>query len=137
MVDSALTNAEVERIALDLVMQLERAAGRNPLDVHTTGEPFDIRSDPRKIEVKASGGSARGAQVPLEHRQVKEWQKDPENFYVYVVDNVRGGVDAMTVRVLHGKLLAAMIERATPVKTYWPTLRAAEYDGAEQLSNLT
>jgi hypothetical protein len=136
MSQPALTNTDVERIALQRVMALERAAGREPVDVHLQGDPFDVRSDPRKIEVKAFGGSARSVPLPLEHRQVDAWRADPENFYVYVVDNVRAGADAMTVRVLHGEVLAGMVTRTQPVATYWPTLRAAEYDTAEQISDL-
>lgn len=128
-----LTNLEVERLALERVMQLERQAGRDPVDVHLKGEPFDIRSAPRKIEVKAFGGSARGAALPLEDRQVEAWRADPAQFYVYVVDHVRAGADAMTVRVVHGKMLAAMIDRSKPVATYWPTLRVDEYAAAERL----
>ena len=72
-------------------MQLERAAVRKPEDVTRKGAPFDISSPPRKIEVKAFGGSARGAPVPLEDRQVAEARSDPANFYLYVVDNVTTG----------------------------------------------
>lgn len=130
-----LTNAEVERLALERVVELERAAGREPVDTHLSGEPYDIDSPPRKIEVKAYGGSADGAGLPLEKRQVDEALSDPENFYVYVVDNIRGGRDAMTVRAIHGEMLAEMINRSTPKQTWWPTLRRAEYAAAERLDD--
>jgi len=68
-----------------------RSCGRKPEDVTRKGAPFDISSPPRKIEVKAFGGSARGAPVPLEDRQVAEARSDPANFYLYVVDNVTTG----------------------------------------------
>jgi Protein NO VEIN, C-terminal len=114
-------------------MQIERAAGREPEDVHLRGLPYDVSCPPRKIEVKAFGGSARGAQVPLEQRQVTEALADPENYYVYVVDNVaRADHGEMALRVLHGQTLRAMIERTTPHVTYWPTLHAAEYDAADR-----
>jgi Domain of unknown function (DUF3883) len=111
-------------------MQLERAAGRKPEDVTRKGAPFDISSPPRKIEVKAFGGSARGAPVPLEDRQVAEARSDPANFYLYVVDNVTTGDGSeIAARVIHGDLLSAMVERTTPHVTYLPTLRTGEYDG--------
>jgi len=124
-----VANAETERLAIEHVMQLERAAGREPEDVSRRGAPYDISSPPRKIEVKAFGGSARGAVVPLEERQVTEARRDPENFYVYVVDNVTtaNGTD-IAVRRLHGDLLNAMITRTRPHITYWPTLRVEDYD---------
>jgi hypothetical protein len=86
-----MAKAEVERIAIELVMQLERDAGREPVDVHNRGTPYDIASPPRKIEVKAVSGSARGAPVPLEQRQFQAALDDPENYYVYVVDNIASG----------------------------------------------
>jgi hypothetical protein len=89
-----LANAETERAGIEYVVKLERDAGRQPEDVHVRGFPFDVSSPPRKIEVKAFGGSARGAAIPLEDRQVKAAREDPENFYVYVVDNIAAGDQA-------------------------------------------
>jgi hypothetical protein len=130
-----MPNSETERLAIEYVMQLERAAGRVPEDVSRRGAPYDISSPPRKIEVKAVGGSARGAPIPLEERQVAEARRDPDNYYVYVVDNVvADGGSRVAVRMLHGELLQAMIDRTTPHITYWPTLRVADYD---QLANGT
>ena len=123
-----MTNSETERKAIEYVMQLERDAGRTPEDVSRKGVPYDISSPPRKIEVKASGGSARGAAVPLEGSQVEQAKSDPENFYLYVVDNVASS--QIAVRVIHGAALAA-IERTTPRLTYWPTFRAGDYDGTD------
>ena len=118
-----MANSETERRAVEFVMQLERAAGRVPEDVTRKGAPFDVSSPPRKIEVKARR-SARGAPVPLESRQVAEARSDPANFYLYVVDNVTTGDGSeIAVRVIHGDLLSAMVERTTPHVTYWPTLR--------------
>jgi hypothetical protein len=121
-----MTNSEIERRAIEYVLGLEREAGRIPEDVSRRGVPYDISSPPRKIEVKASGGSARGAAIPLEGSQVAEAKSDPENFYLYVVDNV--ATSQIAVRVVHGDALAAMIERTTPRLTYWPTLRSGDYD---------
>jgi hypothetical protein len=126
-----MSNDEVEDQAVLLVLHAERAAGREPADVRHTAHPFDVSSPPRKIEVKSFSQSARGMQVPLEHRQVKAVREDPDNFYLYVVDNV--GLENAAIRVIHGARLMAMIDRAEPVLTYWPTLRVAEYDSADQL----
>jgi hypothetical protein len=86
--EDALTNAETERVAIEYVMALERKAGRQPEDVRRKGMPFDISSPPRKIEVKSFGRSARGDVIALEDRQYQAARADPENFYIYVVDNV-------------------------------------------------
>jgi hypothetical protein len=124
-----LTNDEVERAAIDYAMELEERAGRKPQDVHVAGFPYDIYSPPRKIEIKAFGRSARGAQLPLEDSQVQAAKADPQNFYIYVVDNVLAEAPAkIAIRVLHGATLREMIDRTAPRITYWPTLRAAEYD---------
>src|SRR5262249_4406303 len=115
--------------AIEYVMGLEREARRQPVDVHLQGFPYDISSPPRKIEVKGFGGSARGAPIPLEDRQVKAAQEDPENFYLSVLDNIAAKVETeIAVRVLHGPALRAMLDRATPQITYWPTFRTSDYD---------
>ncbi len=123
-----MANAEVERIAIEHVMQLEREAGREPEDVHLRGVPYDIASPPRKIEVKAVSGSARGAPIPLEQRQFQAALDDPDNYYVYVVDNIASGLLTAEVRVLHGDSLRKMLDGCKPHITYWPTFRTGTYD---------
>ena len=45
------------------------------------------------------------------------------------MDNIAGtDRGEISVRVLHGEFLKAMLDRATPHITYWPTLRTADYD---------
>ncbi|GHF14724.1 hypothetical protein GCM10018789_51080 [Streptomyces werraensis] len=116
------------------MMASERAAGRDPIDVRTTGLPYDLEFSPRMIEVKAFSRSARSEPLPLEDRQVAAAKADPENYYLYVVDNlaVLDGAE-VCVRILHGEVLLAMIERSKPQITYWPTFKATECDQAEQL----
>ncbi|MEV7079689.1 DUF3883 domain-containing protein [Streptomyces sp. NPDC093516] len=127
-------NKETEHAAIMHVMALERAAGRDPKDVRTSGLPYDIESPPRMIEVKAFSRSARSEALPLEHRQVEAARANPEQYYLYVVDNLAGADGAeVGVRTLHGETLSAMIERSQPQMTYWPTFRAAEYDQADRL----
>jgi hypothetical protein len=61
-----MANDQVEADAIEHVLALEKQAGRAPVDVSRAGKPYDVASPPPKIEVKAYGGSARGAAVPLE-----------------------------------------------------------------------
>jgi hypothetical protein len=130
-----VSNSTTENTAVDFVIRLERAAGREPVDVRRSRAPYDVSSPPRKIEIKAFGGSARGEAIPLEQRQVDAAREDPENFYLYVVDNVaRADLGEMTVRMIHGDVLRAMIDSVKPQTTYWPTFRAAPYDGAERVA---
>ncbi len=132
-----MSNKNTEDFAVDVVMRLEREAGREPVDVRLALARWDVTSPPRNIEVKAFGGSARSAGVPLEERQVEAAKDDPSSFYLYVVDNVAlamNGEGEVGVRVIPGQAVLAMIERTKPSMTYWPTFRAADYDGAERLS---
>ncbi|MCF3133956.1 DUF3883 domain-containing protein [Streptomyces olivochromogenes] len=127
-------NKETEQGAISRVLDLERAAGRDPEDVRSSGLPYDVESSPRMIEVKAFSRSARSEALPLEHRQVLAARANPEHYYLYVVDNLAGLDGAeIGVRILHGEALLAMIERSQPQITYWPTFRATEYDQAERL----
>jgi hypothetical protein len=129
-----MSNTQTEAVAIALVMELERQAGRTPEDVHLGGLPYDVSSPPRKIEVKAFSGSARGAGIPLEERQVQAAMQDPDHFYLYVVDNVAKGDEGLIrVRVIHGAVLQSMLARSKPRLTRWPTLRVAEYDAADQM----
>lgn len=129
-----MSNSETERIATLFVMQLEQAAGRRPEDVRHRGVPYDVSSPPRKIEIKAFGGSARGAPIPVEERQVQAARDDPDSYYLYVVDGVdRADHGQMSLRIIPGAALLDMVNRTKPHLTYWPTLRAAEYDAADRL----
>jgi len=125
---------ETENRAIELVMKVERSANREPEDVRLKGRPYDVSSPPRQIEVKAFGGSARSAPIPIEDSQAKAARADPANFYLYVVDNVaRRDEGLMRVRVIDGNTLIEMLDATKPHLTYWPTYRAADYDQAEQL----
>ncbi|MGU3501630.1 hypothetical protein [Mycobacterium sp. C31M] len=79
--------------------------------------------------MKAFSRSARGQGVPLEHRQFEAANQDPDNYYLYVVDNVANPGHAIDVRVLHGASLRTLLDRCRPTTTYWPTFRTGEYDG--------
>jgi hypothetical protein len=71
-------NKALEDAAITLVMGLERAAGREPVDRrYEAAFAADIESLPRIIEVKAVGGSQRGWFLPLEVPQVNEARANP------------------------------------------------------------
>lgn len=127
-VDELISNRQVEDAAIDWVMSLERAAGREPVDVRYARQAGDILSPPRTIEVKAIGRSARGADLPLELPQFAAAQNDPD-FYLYVVDNVRQGDPAQfELRVLGGSHLQRLLLRVKEFRAYampWPV---ADYD---------
>jgi hypothetical protein len=112
-------SARTEQIAVTRVMALERAAGRLPVDVRWAGEPYDISSPPRKIEVKAFSRSARGEVLALEESQAAEARRDPENYYLYVVDHTSSPTRT-AVRVIHGDLLAAILDRTPPTISHGP-----------------
>ncbi len=122
------SNKQVEDAAIQWVMSLERAAGRQPRDVRYQRSPVDIESPPRHIEVKAVGASARGTELPLEVTQMTEAQNNPD-FCLYVVENVRQGDPALfQLRVLGGQRLQRMLARAKEWRYFslpWPV---AEYD---------
>ena len=103
MVAQLTSNKAKEDAAIAWVMELERAAGRQPRGTRYTGAPADIESPPRLIEVKSFGTSNRGYDLLMEVRQVEEAQLNPD-YYVYVVENVRQGDPAkFTLRVLGGR----------------------------------
>lgn len=122
-------NKAVEAAAIDWVIGLERQAGRDPIDRrYEKAFAGDIWSDPRTIEVKATSTSYRGWFLPFEPIQL-EAARSSDDFYVYVVENVRqGDPRQFHLRVLHGDRLRAMVERAVARTSYelpWPV---AEYD---------
>ena len=121
-------NKLIEDAAVDWVLELERAAGREPRDTRYARSAADIESPPRKIEVKAFGRSTRGFGLWLEVPQVEEARRNP-NFYVYVVENVRQGDPSLfTLKVLDNARLRRLLERAKERRYYelpWPV---ADYE---------
>jgi hypothetical protein len=122
-------NKAVEAAAVLWIMELERQAGREPVDRrHERGFPADIESPPRIIEIKASSTSYRGWFLPLEPAQL-EAAFSNDNFYIYVVESIGQGDPAkFQLRILHGDQLHRLAAKAT-TRTYhevsWPV---AEYD---------
>ena len=127
----------VEAAAVLWVMELERDAGRSPVDRrYERGFPGDLESPPRIIEIKASSGSYRGWFLPLEPIQL-EHARTNDDFYIYVVDNIGQGDPAkFQLRILHGEQLRRLVAKAV-TRTYhempWPT---AEYDNAPGIEAL-
>jgi hypothetical protein len=131
-------NKAVEEAAIRWVMQLERAAGRQPVDRRYDAKfPADIESPPRIIEVKAIGTSTRGWFLPLEVKQFDKAQQAP-NFYIYVVENTRqGDPTEFTLKILGGKRLHQLLARARERRYYelpWPV---AHYDGTPGMEALS
>jgi hypothetical protein len=124
-----LSNRAVEDAAVAWVMELERAAGREPRDVRYTRSPVDIESPPRSIEVKACGKSARGSDIPIEIPQMTAARERPESFYLYVVDNVRQGDPAhFQLRVLHGERLERLLLRVKEQRSWAMPWGCGDYD---------
>jgi hypothetical protein len=121
-------NKAIESAAIAWVIDLERAAGREPRDARYTGAPADVESPPRTIEVKAFGTSNRGYDLWLETRQLGE-ARNNRDFYIYVVENVRQGDPALfTLRVLGGRRLQQLLTRAKEQHYFTVPWPVAHYD---------
>ena len=124
-------NRAIEDAAIAYVMQLERKAGREPVDRrYEAAFAADISSPPRTIEVKAVGKDQRGWFVPVETRQYGAARSDP-NFYLYVVDNIRqGDPTAFRLKVFGGEQLQRLLNKAKK-REYWEMpIPVAEFDSA-------
>jgi hypothetical protein len=124
-------NQAIEAAAIRWVMDLEVAAGREPVDRRfERAFPGDVESPPRIIEVKASYRSYRGWFLPLQPIQVERGLADP-HFCIYVVENVAQGDPALfTIKVLAGDRLRRLLTKAVARTSYevpWPV---AEYEDA-------
>lgn len=124
-------NKAVETAAVLWVIELERAAGREPVDRRFEAAfPADIESPPRLIEVKAVGGNQRGWFVPLEVVQVEEARRNP-TFYLYIVDNVaQGNPTGFRLKVFNGEQLARLLLRAKERRYFELPIPVAEFDSA-------
>jgi hypothetical protein len=119
-------------------MELERAAGREPIDRRAVAAfPAEIESPPRIIEVKAAGGNARKTGfLWLEVIQVERGRADP-NFHLYVVDNIsQGDPSKFRLKVLNGQRLARLLARAREKRYYEMPLPAADFDAAPGVEGL-
>lgn len=87
-IDNMVSDEEIERIGMEVVMEYERSQGREPEDVSKRNLGFDIRSrgkgEIRYIEVKARKDEGAVALT------VNEWLKAKmlkENYWLYIVCN--------------------------------------------------
>lgn len=132
-----LGNRAIEDAAIAFVIDYERRFGRVAQDTRGRGAAADVESDDRIIEVKAAGGSARGADLWLETRQVEEARHNP-NFHVYVVDNVRqADPEHFGLVDLHGEVLARLLQRAREQHYYTVPVPVKIYDDNREMSNAT
>lgn len=124
-------NKAIEDAAIAYVLDLERRAGREPVDRrHVAAFPGDIESLPRIIEVKSVGGDQRGWFLWLEVVQVEEAKRNPE-FFVYVVDNVRqGDPTEFRLKVFGGDRLQRLVARAREKRYFEVPVPVAEFDAA-------
>lgn len=118
---------QVEDAALAAVIEHERRAGREARDTRGRGEAADLVSGGRVIEVKAYGGSARGQDLWLEPRQVEEASGNA-HFWLYVVEHVRSGADAITVLEIGGDDLATLMARKREQRYFTVPFPVGVYD---------
>lgn len=125
MSDAAMTNRQVEDVAIRHVLDREHAAGRAAEDTRGRGAPADIAGD-WLIEVKAYGRSARGADLWLEPRQVQAALDEPSRFHLIVVEHVRSGRPRLID--LHGEQLAKLLEQRREKHYFEVPFPTADYD---------
>lgn len=125
------SNRAKEDAAIAWVLELERRAGRTPRDTRHQGEPADVVSDGRIIEVKAFGKRARGEFLWLETRQLEEARRVPGSFFIYVVENVmQGDPQLFSLRVFGGDRLGRLLDRARERHYFEVPLPVGDYDSA-------
>lgn len=124
-------NKAIETAAVLWVMELERSAGREPVDRRFEAPfPADIESPPRLIEVKAVGGDQRGWFVPLEASQLEEARRN-QNYHLYVVDNVaQGNPGEFRLKVFAGAQLARLLSGVKERRYFEMPIPVAEFDSA-------
>lgn len=125
MTDVPMTNRQIEDVAIQLVLERERRAGRSAFDTRGHGALADIDGD-RLIEVKAYGRTARGADLWLEARQVEAALSEPDRFHLVVVDHVRTAQPRLID--IHGDILAALLQRRREKHYFEVPFPTAVYD---------
>lgn len=103
-----MTNRQVEDIAIQLVLEREKAARRFAVDKRGKGALADIEGE-WLVEVKAFGRSARGADLWLETRQVEAALAEPTRFHLVLVEHIRS--EQPRIIDIHGEQLAQLLER--------------------------
>ena len=108
MADTAMSNRQIEDVAVLFVLERERSSGRFAVDTRNRNALVDIEGD-LLIEVKAFGGTARGFDLWLESRQVQAALDDPTRFHLVVVEHIRSGEPRIID--IHGERLTALLDR--------------------------
>jgi hypothetical protein len=136
--DRIVGNRATETAAVLWVMELERKAGRDPIDRRfDSAFPADIESGGRFIEVKAASNNQRKSGFAwLEVSQFEEACRNA-NFYLYLVDNVAQGNPAeFRLRIFAGEQLARLLSRAKERKYFEVPIPVAEFDSAPDAAAL-
>jgi hypothetical protein len=127
--------------AVRWVMQLERAAGRKPVDRrHDASFPGDIESKPRTIVVSALAGRSSSGEwaLTLGARQFEEARRNP-SFYIYAVENTHLGDPTMfSLKVLSGTRLREFLGWARERHYFemrWPISHRDAAPGFEALAD--
>lgn len=95
-----------EHKAIEIVIEYEKQQGRNPINVSKTGCGYDIQSSDRLIEVKGVGESWKTyTWQSLYPSEVRCINKNPKNFYLYIVKFDKKNNDEFTLFVIPGKEL--------------------------------
>ncbi len=86
--DEMVSDAEIEKIGMEVAMAYERMHGRTPEDVSALNLGYDIRSkgdgEVRYIEVKARATTGDVALTPNEWFKAKRFK---EQYWLYIVEN--------------------------------------------------
>jgi hypothetical protein len=127
--------------AVRWVMQLERAAGRKPVDRRDDPSfPGDIESKPRTIVVSALAGRSSSGEwaLTLGARQFEEARRNP-SFYIYAVENTHLGDPTMfSLKVLSGTRLREFLGWARERHYFemrWPISHRDAAPGFEALAD--
>jgi len=117
------------REAEEWVMRLEQQAGRNPTPVER-GEPGDLASPPRRIEIKMMPRSVPW--ITLTHQEFEASRSDP-NFWIYLAepqDPPSADRDPFLIRAIGGKALQDLLATARERREYLLPVRSLQVQGA-------
>lgn len=114
IVDASMQrDEEVERLAMEMVLDYETRAGRIPEDVSKENIGFDIKSvdkfgNNRYIEVK---GRASIGSIALTQNEWFKAQRMGENYYLYVVWNTKKESDMKLMSIKNPALKLSVQEK--------------------------
>lgn len=83
---------EVDRAAIEIVLQYERREGRDPHPMNHNHPGYDIESKnaegtiERYVEVKGLSGAWTDFGVGVKPRQIEQCRQEPDRFWLYVVE---------------------------------------------------